>query len=246
MSTQNEQHFRPSLLSVLGLALACLGLTACSATTQGSPHLVTYGAAAPPVGAFSFCMENRQVCGLEVESVDEAGASTKDMAKSSPTPEGASADDPIQLNAQTYTDEQLLAMARVVNAMINTAISYRSDALTWNMEERWVLPIRSAGINYGDCEDFALEKRAALLEAGAPADRMRMATAWSPATGTHAVLILRLEAGDYVLDSTTPHILTVSQTRYEWRSLQTGPSLLEWSTVSNTPRLDASASYTAG
>ncbi|WP_421856549.1 transglutaminase-like cysteine peptidase [Oceanicaulis sp.] len=168
------------------------------------------------------------------------------MSKSSPavleeTPEVSDA-----VSEQEYSDEQLLAMAYVVNAAINTAISYRSDALTWNMEERWVLPIRSEGVTYGDCEDFALEKRAALLEAGAPADRMRMATAWSPGTGLHAVLILRLEAGDYVLDSVSPHILTVGQTRYEWRSLQTGPSLLEWSSVSNDPLGASSASYTAG
>ncbi|WP_375547543.1 transglutaminase-like cysteine peptidase [Oceanicaulis alexandrii] len=202
-------------------------------------HQVT----APPVGAFAFCLENREACGL-VE--DQAVTRTKESNKSSPTaaeeaPEAADA-----ISVRAYSDEQLLAMARVVNATINTAISYRSDAMTWNMEERWVLPISSEGVSYGDCEDFALEKRAALLEAGAPADRMRLATAWSPATGVHAVLILRLAAGDYVLDSTTPHILTVGQTRYEWRSLQTGPSLLEWSTVSNELQPSSAEFYTAG
>ena len=243
MSTQNEQRSRPTLLSLLGLALAGLWLTACSATTPGAPHLVTHQVTAPPVGAFAFCVENREACGL----VDaELATASKDMSKSSPAvlEETSAASDPV--SEQEYSDEQLLAMARVVNAAINTAISYRSDALTWNMEERWVMPIRSEGVTYGDCEDFALEKRAALLEAGAPADRMRMATAWSPGTGSHAVLILRLEAGDYVLDSVTPHILTVSQTRYEWRSLQTGPSLLEWSMVSNDPLGASSTSYTAG
>lgn len=243
MSTQNEQRSRPTLLSLLGLALAGLWLTACSATTPGAPHLVTHQVTSPPVGAFAFCMENRQACGLVGA---EMATSDKDMSKSSPAVlvETSPASDVVF--EQEYTDEQLLAMARVVNAAINTAISYRSDALTWNMEERWVMPIRSEGVTYGDCEDFALEKRAALLEAGAPADLMRMATAWSPGTGLHAVLILRLEAGDYVLDSVSPHILTVSQTRYEWRSLQTGPSLLEWSTVSNDPQGALSPSYTAG
>lgn len=243
MSTQNEPRSRPTLLSLLGLALAGLWLTACSATTPGAPHLVTHQVTAPPVGAFAFCVENREACGL----VDaELATTSKDMSKSSPAvlEETSAASDAV--SEQEYSDEQLLAMAHVVNAAINTAISYRSDALTWNMEERWVLPIRSEGVTYGDCEDFALEKRAALLEAGAPADRMRMATAWSPGTGLHAVLILRLEAGDYVLDSVSPHILTVGQTRYEWRALQTGPSLLEWSTVSNDPLGASSTSYTAG
>ena len=135
---------------------------------------MTHQVTAPPVGAFAFCVENREACGL----VDaELATTSKDMSKSSPAvlEETSAASEAV--SEQEYSDEQLLAMAHVVNAAINTAISYRSDALTWNMEERWVLPIRSEGVTYGDCEDFALEKRAALLEAGAPADRMRMATA---------------------------------------------------------------------
>lgn len=242
MTTQNEQRSRPSGFTLLALALAGLWLTACSATTQGPSHLVTQGPAAPPVGAFALCLDNREACGLAAEEA----ASFKDMSKSAPSlgadlPESAE-----HASAPVVSDEQVLAMARVVNALINTSITYRSDAQTWNMQERWVLPIRSEGVNYGDCEDYALEKRASLLEAGVPADRMRMATAWSPATGMHAVLILRLEAGDYVLDNTTPHILTVSQTRYEWRLLQTGPSLLEWSVVSTSPTRASPETYTAG
>jgi predicted transglutaminase-like cysteine proteinase len=71
-----------------------------------------------------------------------------------------------------------------------------------------------------------------------------MDTAWSEWTGQHAVLILRLDAGDYVLDNTTPHILNVSQTSYQWQAIQTGSSLLEWSSI-----IDAEtrlAGYTAG
>ena len=244
MSTQNERRSGPNVLTLIGLAMAGLWLTACSATTQGSTHLVAHEITAPPAGAFVFCMENREACGLPVQ---EAAASAKDMSKAAPTealsematPEAAAPE-------ADLSDAQLLAMARVVNAMINTAISYRSDALTWNTEERWVLPISAEGVRYGDCEDFALEKRVALLAAGAPADRLRMATAWSPGTGNHAVLILRLDEGDYVLDSVTPHIVTVSQTRYEWRSLQTGASLLEWSIVSPAPLLASAETYTAG
>jgi predicted transglutaminase-like cysteine proteinase len=243
VSTQNERRSRPTLLSLLGLALAGLWLTACSATTSGAPHLVAHQVTAPPVGAFAFCMENQDACG---PVQDQAATAAKDLSKSSLSAGVEMSETADAVSARDYSDEQLLAMARVVNASINTMISYRSDALTWNMEERWVLPLSSEGVSYGDCEDFALEKRAALLEAGAPADRMRMATAWSPGTGEHAVLILRLAAGDYVLDNTTPHILTVGQTRYQWRSIQTGPSLLEWSTVSNEPQPSSAEVYTAG
>ena len=243
MSTQNERRSGPNLLTLLGLAMAGLWLTACSATTQGAPHLIVHEITAPPVGAFAFCMDNREACGLAEQ--DEA-ATVKDMGKSAPTESADLAASQAVSTQADLSDEQLMAMARVVNALINTSISYRSDAMVWNMEERWVLPISSEGVRYGDCEDYALEKRAALLAAGAPAERIRLATAWSPGTGVHAVLILRLEAGDYVLDNTTPHILTVGETVYEWRTLQTGPSLLEWSSVSNTLPAMTTDQYTAG
>jgi len=241
--TQNEQRFRPtSLLSLIGLVMAGMWLTACSATTQGPSHLVTQGVTTPPVGAFSFCMENPDACGLSER--DEP--TVKDMSKSAPGDLQDADASLIEPGAPDMTDEQLLAMARVVNAAINTAITYRNDAMIWNTEERWVLPLSDEGVNYGDCEDYALEKRAALIAAGAPVERLRMATAWSPGTGSHAVLILRLDSGDYVLDNTTPHLLTVGETFYEWRSLQTGPSLLEWSVVADPRRSEAEGVYTAG
>lgn len=243
MFTQNVQRGRPtSILSLIAVMMAGLWLTACSATTQGPSHLVTQGVTAPPVGAFAFCMENTEACGLPA-SEDQ---SVKDMSKSAPS-DVQELDAVMQeAPAPELTDAQLLAMARVVNAAINTAITYRNDALTWDMEERWVLPITDEGINYGDCEDYALEKRLALLAAGAPSDRLRMATAWSPGTGSHAVLILRLDAGDYVLDNTTPHLLTVAETSYQWRALQTGPSLLEWSVITELSPSGVQDLYTAG
>ena len=242
MFSLDRRRTRPSLLSYLGLALAGLCLAACSTTTQGSARLVSQGVTQPPVGAFSFCLEEPEACGLPTQQIESL---SKDSSKSASDPVAAQ-DETAPTHPAVLTDLQLFAMARVINASVNTAISYRSDALTWNTEERWVLPLSAEGVNYGDCEDYALEKRAALLAAGAPSDRLRMATAWSPGTGVHAVLILRLEDGDYVLDSTTPHILNVAQTRYEWRSLQSGPSLLEWSQVSTSPLLASAQSYTAG
>lgn len=84
----------------------------------------------------------------------------------------------------------------------------------------------------------------ALIAAGVPAERLRLATAWSRMTGDHAVLILRLDDGDYVLDNTTPHIYNVADTAYRWDALQTGDSLLHWSSLQ--PGASASVRATAG
>ncbi|MEI6871037.1 MAG: transglutaminase-like cysteine peptidase, partial [Verrucomicrobiota bacterium] len=53
---------------------------------------------------------------------------------------------------------------RTVNDRINRAILKRSDRELYGVDENWTLPLE-AGVNAGDCEDFVLEKRRALLEA---------------------------------------------------------------------------------
>lgn len=125
-------------------------------------------------------------------------------------------------------DEQVMAHARIVNARINAVMRYRSDEIIWGVEERWVRPLTRYKSRFGDCEDFALEKRSALLEAGVPAERLRMAVVWSRSTGVHAVLILRTSDGDFVLDNAERTIRRVDETNYEWRSIQSGPHLLSW------------------
>jgi predicted transglutaminase-like cysteine proteinase len=128
---------------------------------------------------------------------------------------------------------ETMALLYTVNQQVNRALRWRSDEELYGMAERWAMPLSgaSSGTNgqaYGDCEDYALEKRAALIRAGLPAEALAIATAYSHATGHHAVLIVRLEETDLVLDNETPWILPWSETPYSWRAIQSGPSLLEW------------------
>lgn len=139
-------------------------------------------------------------------------------------------------------DDQLMALARVINARINATMRYQSDQVIWGVEERWVRPLARYSSRYGDCEDFALEKRAALLEAGVPAERLRMAVGWSRSTGIHAVLIVRTEAGDFVLDNAQRTVRRVDETGYQWRSVQSGSHLLSWASAAVRTGQDALAS----
>lgn len=202
---------------------------------------------APPRGAFALCAEDRQTCGLDSASADDESrpANASEVATGPEKSDGSKASpgldhsiDHEAFNAPAaMSDEQVMAMAHVINARINATMRYQTDQAVWGVEERWVRPLAQFQTRFGDCEDFALEKRAALLEAGVPAGRLRMAVGWSRSTGIHAVLIVRTEQGDFVLDNATTDIRRVDEAGYEWRSVQSGPHLLAWSSVTlETPQ----------
>lgn len=60
----------------------------------------------------------------------------------------------------------------------------------------------SVNVTSGDCEDYALTKRDKLIRIGMPASALRISTGYIRSTGeSHAVLIVRTDNGDYVLDN---------------------------------------------
>lgn len=78
-----------------------------------------------------------------------------------------------------------------VNRQVNRAIrpvNERGD--TW-----------SDFVATGDCEDFALTKRHKLIQAGVPASALRIAVATTASGEGHAVLVVKTEAEDFVLDN---------------------------------------------
>jgi predicted transglutaminase-like cysteine proteinase len=84
-----------------------------------------------------------------------------------------------------------------INRAVNAEISFVPDPEEYGFEDYWTLP--SGG--YGDCEDFALEKRRRLVEAGLPRAAMRMAIVQHQLRlFSHAVLTVNTTRGGIVLD----------------------------------------------
>jgi len=79
-----------------------------------------------------------------------------------------------------------------------------------------------------DCEDFALEKRRALMAAGIPESAIYLAVAVSPRTSLHAVVIVATDRGDLVLDNLNDWLLGYQETGYTWVKRQSTTSLLDW------------------
>jgi predicted transglutaminase-like cysteine proteinase len=127
----------------------------------------------------------------------------------------------------------VLPAVKKVNLQINNKITWQSDLDRYGLEERWTMPLAFDLGKFGDCEDFALEKRRLLLEMGIPAGALALATTTSKATGSHALLVIRTTQGDYVLDNTTPWVLPWTETNYKWITIQEGGNLLQWRAVAS-------------
>lgn len=119
----------------------------------------------------------------------------------------------------------------VVNRAVNDAIESMTDLEAFGKEEYWTLPLSVEGRPVGDCEDYALEKRRLLLARGWPADTVLLATAMAPGYGRHAVLVVRTDRGDLVLDNLTDDVRHWTQTGYAWQSRQAGADPRYWVAV---------------
>lgn len=131
----------------------------------------------------------------------------------------------------------LFAEVDVINRQVNRAIVYRSDISEHGASEVWSLPL-AEGRNTGDCEDYVLEKRHALMAAGVPTRALSIAVVRTMRGETHAVLLLDTDQGEYVLDSLSNKIQPWKKTGYEWRERQIAGSTNSWAMVAD-PRNQA-------
>lgn len=109
----------------------------------------------------------------------------------------------------------LVAMA--INTSINK-LPYRLDQDRYNIPEYWSA-IDASG---GDCEDYALAKRAALLSAGASPSNLHLVTTFTEQGEFHTVLVVDTDEGSYVLDNRYPYPMPKQSLNYKWNSIQNG------------------------
>lgn len=111
----------------------------------------------------------------------------------------------------TMTDEVMSKLKRV-NSAVNRKIRPRNDRTidTWTLEA-----------SYGDCEDYAITKRARLIKEGIPAGALRLAFAKTRKGENHAVLVVRTDKGDYVLDNLVSSIRPIAQSGLRFISMST-------------------------
>ena len=97
-----------------------------------------------------------------------------------------------------------------VNRRVNKSVRSLPDRDHWGVTDRWDL----AEDGSGDCEDFQLLKRKLLADAGLPRRAMRMTVVIDEVDDGHAVLMIRTDRGDFILDNKTNAVLPWSKTGY--------------------------------
>jgi predicted transglutaminase-like cysteine proteinase len=72
----------------------------------------------------------------------------------------------------------------------------------------------------GDCEDWSLAMRAALIAAGFPRDALLMAVCRTQDGQDHAVLVIATDRGDFIADVRHPAIMPWAETGYQWIAVE--------------------------
>jgi predicted transglutaminase-like cysteine proteinase len=115
--------------------------------------------------------------------------------------------------------QQLLA----VNAEVNGTVVPVTDSELYQVAEFWTYPN-----GYGDCEDYALEKRRELIDAGWPASTLLMAVVKQANGEGHAVLMVRTDRGDLVLDNQVGSVDLWNATPYKFIKRQSQADAGQW------------------
>jgi len=95
-----------------------------------------------------------------------------------------------------------LARVGLINRAVNLAIRPTSDERQWGVADRWSAPFETLNTRRGDCEDYAILKYAALLEAGLSRDDVKIVVLRNFVRNEdHAVLAARVDGEWRILDN---------------------------------------------
>jgi len=130
---------------------------------------------------------------------------------------------------QRYADRIQLSAAKfkvieAVNAEVNNAVQPVTDVELYGKAEWWSYPADGRG----DCEDYVLLKRKMLIERGFPASALLITVARDENNEGHAVLTVRTDKGDFILDNKRREVLRWADTSYLYVKRQSERNPLVW------------------
>jgi predicted transglutaminase-like cysteine proteinase len=96
------------------------------------------------------------------------------------------------------------ARVGLINRAADLAVSPVSDEMQWGVADHWSDPFETLLSNRGDCEDYAILKYAALLEAGIPKDDVKIVILKNLFPHEdHAAVATRVDGQWLILDNRT-------------------------------------------
>jgi predicted transglutaminase-like cysteine proteinase len=138
----------------------------------------------------------------------------------------------VVLSADAWKDLQR------VNLWVNTNVKPMTDMDHWGVIERWNYP----DDGYGDCEDYVLQKRRMLIKAGWPREALLITVVRDRNGDGHAVLTVKTDKGEYILDNQRDEIVPWTETGYRFvkRQSQSDPNV--WVSLGTNATAPATAS----
>jgi predicted transglutaminase-like cysteine proteinase len=111
-----------------------------------------------------------------------------------------------------------------VNRWVNDKVRPITDLEHWGVVEKWSYP----DDGYGDCEDYVLLKRRLLMQAGWPRSALLITVVRDKKGEGHAVLTVKTDKGEFVLDNQNEDILLWSDTGYRFVKRQSQSDQNMW------------------
>jgi predicted transglutaminase-like cysteine proteinase len=125
-----------------------------------------------------------------------------------------------------------------INKWVNDSIKPMTDMDHWGVIERWSYP----DDGYGDCEDYVLLKRRMLMQAGWPRQALLITVVRDLKGEGHAVLTVKTDKGEFILDNQEDQILLWSETSYHYVKRQSQADQNVWVSLGdNRPAFAATA-----
>ena len=127
---------------------------------------------------------------------------------------GAGASGSASAFAASLRGQGAITKIEAVNAYVNGRVRFVDDSVQFGVGDRWMAPSETLGRGRGDCEDYAIAKRAMLRAAGiADNDLYLVVLKDLTRRADHAVLVVRAAGRFLVLDNGTDRIVDSANVR---------------------------------
>ncbi len=136
---------------------------------------------------------------------------------------------PVLRSADAPLDERRWRELLAINATVNRDVEPVTDIDQWGVAERWSYPTTGRG----DCEDYVLEKRRQLISAGWNRQSLLITVVRDKKGDGHAVLTVKTDRGDFVLDNQEAKVKLWTETGYRFIKRQAQEHPNRWVSLGN-------------
>lgn len=127
-------------------------------------------------------------------------------------------------------DASRWAQLRDVQYSVNARITSKVEA---KGEDHW-----DVGVSAGDCDDYAVTKRAELIDRGWPSSALTLTVGFLPNGEGHLVLVARTDRGEFLLDNLRSDVVAADRVHYRWVARQSSVHPKLWVRVNGAKHDD--------